>query len=906
MATLSDLIGIRSQLAAAVLAYVEELAREMAKLPPYFPSHLQPPKPSHPEAGPQRVPDTALSRMPFDAIRQTVRVVADRALLERWRKELEEAHRDGRDVERMASLPYRSWLEGQMRGMSHELLDAGGSGQLVPWDEQAGETFPRAMILGDPGYGKTWLLRYEARRLARVAAEGLRHQTLRLDDVILPIYSRCSDLNDQDDPLEEALLRRVKGSRPELFIEFVRERLKSKQCVLLLDAWDEVAEERPPTGHGVQYLPRHRQRLGQRVEAFARAFPLPRILVACRIVEYHAAPVPDASELVLVDFQRDQVQAFVEVWFPQPARRGRVMAMLDATPRVMGLARIPLMLTLMCRLWQKTLETAERAHRGASPAAVSFPTRRAEIYERCLRGLLVEREGERQGRRIDDAEVEPVLELLQEVAFELFRERYEQFSGSLLYQKIVGFQRRNPNHPLARNHPGDLVADLRHWGILITTVEREDPLYLLLHRTFHEYLVARHLCAFHFPSELVRLLREDHQMWWEVGLLAGSRLMSQNEGAHWQLLEALCPLVCEGRARDNASDADYRMAWLAGQIALENELNEERGVRSAESGTPNPKLQTRNAELIDRIRWWLGALVDDGRLPVRERARAGVVLGNVGDPRPGVGLRKDGLPDLVFVPAPPQEPLPAGRFELGETREQVTIEHPCRIGLYPVTVKQYAAFVEMGGYGERGGPRPAWWTEEGWAWRNEDEKHGAPKDYRPEFQTPNHPRVGVCHHEATAFSAWMTVRLREKGELKSGEVIRLPHEAEWEQAARWNQRQGKADGRTYPWGEADRGELAERCNCLMSGIHSTSTVGMFPAGVAESGALDLSGNVWEWCEEWCENWYDDQRKTARVLRGGSWVDGFPDGLSSSFRYGSHPGNHVDSGGFRCVVGDSFR
>ncbi len=158
------------------------------------------------------------------------------------------------------------------------------------------------------------------------------------------------------------------------------------------------------------------------------------------------------------------------------------------------------------------------------------------------------------------------------------------------------------------------------------------------------------------------------------------------------------------------------------------------------------------------------------------------------------------------------------------------------------------------------------------------ERITGPKDYELVFQTPNHPRVGVSWYEAT--------------------LIRLPHEAEWEQAARWNGQMRQADPRRFPWGDLDEAAvLAQVCNCSDTGLNHTSAVGLFSGGHAECGATDLSGNVWEWCE----NWYNEKDETSRVVRGGSWIHDSPERLGASWRRLVRPGYRHYGYGFRAVV-----
>jgi formylglycine-generating enzyme required for sulfatase activity len=255
--------------------------------------------------------------------------------------------------------------------------------------------------------------------------------------------------------------------------------------------------------------------------------------------------------------------------------------------------------------------------------------------------------------------------------------------------------------------------------------------------------------------------------------------------------------------------------------------------------------------------------------------------------------------------------VPAGKFRMGSPDgvgdaserplHEVTLPAYC-IDRTEVTVKDYATCVAAG----RCSPAALTVNRSGYT----PDKVARYSGLCNRADRADHPINCVDWSQAAAYCTWAGKR--------------LPTEAEWEYAARGT------DGRTYAWGNAAptagrlnacgpecvamlRRDLDLPFTTKLAAVdrwETTAPVGSFAEGASPFGALDMTGNVWEWTADWYGPYTaapaagprGPRAGSYRVLRGGSWINVDGPSVRAARREGTGPAVRDNEIGFRCARG----
>ena len=727
------------------------------------------------------------------------------------------------------------------------------------------------VLLGDPGAGKTTA----ARQLAWSLAMGKRSgDKFGLAEGILPVLLRLRDFPtlmtdsdgqvDSDSLLSDFLQRatqcaevtpNLRSPGPEL--------LQAPHLLWIFDGLDEVFETA------------QRKRLARSLRSIVGARPQDWFLVTSRYHGYFEKDVPLGSEYLTFHVHmlgNDEMRRFVDQWFTAVAESeltpdttalvadkrakaevlgGLLASKVYSADRLRQLARNPLMLTLLCLIYDDRQD---------------LPHNRADLYAECIKVML--EHWRRQLGVTQKYDPEGATDVLAHLAWHLHAEQRKLDAPREELRKLAAgrLARRNTNDQQGTDGAAFLNLMLGEVGILAMAGGSDDRCGFL-HRTFQESLAARFATKNGKAREMAAAAASAEDDWWHETVLVSLRE------------EHYCPEFFRAMLKEGIAE---RQPDLADRCLNEAKYFFHEPFLEAlnDPNTPPDRVAAvlrmlrgkadRIPELGEVVRQVVGQRFRGAdEIGKQIRGYAQEILAHSGGTLPDEPtgpVRVDSRTGITWVAISPGEFLMGGD-QGGNERpiHRVKITQGFWLAKYPVTNQQYGLFLDsLKGKVER----PEYWDDR-------------------RFNQPEQPVVGVSWHDAQQYCEWAGCR--------------LPTEAEWEYCCRATS-QGE-----YCFGDDPR-MLGEYAWFWDNSGGQTQPVGTKRAN--DWGLHDMHGNVWEWCQDWySSNYYEESpmedpkgplQASGRVIRGGGWDRGAAF-CRSAYRGRNEPRIRRSNLGFRVAL-----
>lgn len=267
------------------------------------------------------------------------------------------------------NIPFRPHRPLEMREIYVSLAFKASDRSLIE-AENAVQKYRRLVVKGAPGSGKSMLLKY----LALSYSEG---RFKNLSDRPVPILLELNRLNEANltvEKLEQHLVEACDRHNFPKANRFISQGLKDGRLLLLLDGLDEVSS-------GVRSSVVRCLKDFLELENYKKC----RVIITCRTAVYHNEFVDNTEETLEIDeFSDQQMRRFLQAWkseMPPEKSVEQLIQNLRAKPKIMALARNPLLLTIIAYLYTDT--------------PFVLPHSRAEFYTKATDVLLELRDQQR-------------------------------------------------------------------------------------------------------------------------------------------------------------------------------------------------------------------------------------------------------------------------------------------------------------------------------------------------------------------------------------------------------------------------------------------------------------------------------------------------------------------------------
>lgn len=343
--------------------------------------------------------------------------------------------------------------------------------------EYALNNFNNIAILGDPGSGKSTVLKYLARKVCQ------NRSTTHLYSDLVPIIIKGSEfakyVQTTSKQLAEYIIDHIEKKYELLFTK----KLETDQLLVLVDGIDEIN------------IANIRHDVVNRINAFIAHYPNIKIIVSSRLVGYKETRLNGFfNHLKVLEFGEEQIKNFVKNWYLSIAynsdkdeqsalnKATELYKAIEENPSVLKMASNPLLATIIALIYYQ---------------GNSLPEKRATLYDIATSTFLENWVKQRESKNLAKFDKDSLVEILAPISFYI----HQNYSTGLISESELKIKlaeelkRINPylNLKEEKQDIKDIIEFLREdAGFLFEKGygENGEPFFGFVHQTFQEYFTS--------------------------------------------------------------------------------------------------------------------------------------------------------------------------------------------------------------------------------------------------------------------------------------------------------------------------------------------------------------------------------------------------------------------------------
>ena len=698
----------------------------------------------------------------------------------------------------------------------------------------------KLVVLGDPGTGKSTVLRYLALGLGDqyFSNNNVLQKEILSDEFFInryfPVFTEVKDFTiwvEQKKDSEASLkglasfiCHRIMNAY-HLHENAIRDLLYDR-CVFIFDGLDEVS---PKNARVILDL------LGDIQEHSKDS----KIVLACRSKEYINWGFSKVSTVTLKNMDTTVMEKLAGNIFNSFQKKNESDRLFEDIKKKnidLSVFGVPLFFSLIVGLYINTNRIVG--------------TKKSTVLHESV-NLLLNRKYQSIGK--SNLSFNATLSSLEIIAFELQKNTNDK-SARIPKRLMCGIIGEN----FSDNSYDSVIRFLKDKaGIINEVIEDDSVFFEFTHRYFQDYLCASYISkqkAIKAANILADALSLNQVHWIEVFMLFIDIMHDKQDYDNlWTVIYRLLDGVKE------ENNKDWVVWFICKALASNNYFLLQKDV---------PQYDRRNETILEELKESVFLLLQrDSKLQLQYKKDCLDAIGIMEPDRKGTGL-KDGIPEHWWC-----EVVNKGPFVMGLTEEEIrrikqtewgrdqtfNRETPAKsidinsflISKYPTTNRQFMAFVNaMDGY-----LCETWWdwSSVSLCWFRSYATQKRAQTFGEFTKSKDcYPITNVSCYEAIAYCKWLS--------FHTGKTIRLPTEGEWEYAA-------KKKHTLFQWGDDFD---PSKCNSSYSKLRDISPVGLFNA--ANEDASEMNGNIWEWCQSVYPAWTNEEETLTCYDETANFID----------------------------------